>query len=136
MKRTRYLIIGILEINPLVTQLNFILYFQSQFLSVLLSSFFNQQIKSYIRIKEEISIFVLNHYKMNIQAEKIELIKMLLNTDNPRIIQSIKQIFIKEKNTDFWDELTPDQQKEIHQASAEIEQGKTTDYEAFMSKHR
>ncbi|CAN5165554.1 hypothetical protein BH23BAC2_BH23BAC2_27270 [soil metagenome] len=73
---------------------------------------------------------------MNIQAEKIELIKMLLNTDNPRIIQSIKQIFIKEKNTDFWDELTPDQQKEIHQASAEIEQGKTTDYEAFMSKHR
>src|SRR5690606_21067681 len=37
-------------------------------------------------------------------AEKIELVKMLLNTDNPRIIQSIKEILIKEKSKDFWDE--------------------------------
>jgi len=73
---------------------------------------------------------------MNIQAEKLELIKMLLNTDNPKIIQSIKQIFNKEKSTDFWKELTPEQQKEIEEASAEIDQGKTTDYETFMSKHR
>src|SRR5690606_1347630 len=35
-------------------------------------------------------------------AEKIELVKMLLNTDNPRIIQSIKEILIKEKSKDFW----------------------------------
>ena len=73
---------------------------------------------------------------MNIQAEKLELIKLLLNTDNPKIIQSIKQIFKKEKSTDFWKELTPKQQKEIEEASAEIDQGKTTDYETFMSKHR
>ncbi|HET8885939.1 MAG TPA: hypothetical protein VFM70_06250 [Salinimicrobium sp.] len=73
---------------------------------------------------------------MNIQAEKIELAKLLLSTDNPRIIQSIKQIFKKEKSVDFWDELTPDQQKEIQDASSEIEQGKATDYDTFMSKHR
>lgn len=73
---------------------------------------------------------------MNIQAEKIELAKLLLATNDPKIIQSIKQIFKKEKTIDFWDELTPDQQKEIQEASLEIEQGKITDYETFMTKHR
>lgn len=73
---------------------------------------------------------------MNIQAEKLELIKRLVNTTDPKIIQSIKQIFKKEKTADFWDDLTADQKREIQKASSEIEQGKTTDYETFMSKHR
>ncbi len=73
---------------------------------------------------------------MNIQAEKIELAKLLLNTNNPRIIQSIKQIFRKEKSTDFLDDLNSDQIAEIKKASLEIKEGKITDYETFMSKHR
>ena len=73
---------------------------------------------------------------MNIQAEKIELMKMLLETDNPEIIQSIKRIFKKEKTTDFWDELSPDQRKEIQDATSELDQGKGMNYERFMSKHR
>lgn len=74
---------------------------------------------------------------MDIQAEKMALMRLLLDTNNPRIIQSIKQIFKKENTvTDFWDDLTPDQQEEIRQGSLEIEQGKTTDYETFMAKHR
>tara|TARA_E500000318_G_C3371022_1_gene138483 strand:+ start:261 stop:404 length:144 start_codon:yes stop_codon:yes gene_type:complete len=32
---------------------------------------------------------------MNIQAEKIALARMLLETDNPKIIESIKKIFKK-----------------------------------------
>lgn len=73
---------------------------------------------------------------MDIQAEKIELIKLLLSTDNPSILASIKQIFRKEKKSDFWDELTPEQQKEIEQADLEISKGETIDYDAFMSDHR
>ncbi|WP_299157072.1 hypothetical protein [uncultured Christiangramia sp.] len=73
---------------------------------------------------------------MNIQAEKIELAKLLLNTDNPKIIQSIKQIFKKERTTDFWDELTLDQKKEIKSAKKQIKEGKSSDYESFMTKHR
>tara|TARA_R110002124_G_scaffold286766_1_gene468625 strand:- start:364 stop:585 length:222 start_codon:yes stop_codon:yes gene_type:complete len=73
---------------------------------------------------------------MNIQAEKIELVKMLLNTDNPKIIQSIKQIFKKEKSVDIWDELSPEQKAEIKQGIADIENGKVTDYDSFMANHR
>lgn len=72
---------------------------------------------------------------MNIQAEKTELAKLLLNTNNPKVIQSIKQIFKKEKTTDFWDDLTSEQKKEIKEAFLEIEQGITTDYDTFMAKH-
>jgi len=73
---------------------------------------------------------------MNIQAEKIRLMQLLLNTDNPSIIQSIKDIFNKNKAKDFWDELTLEQQQEIKKGSKEINEGKTTDYDTFMSKHR
>lgn len=73
---------------------------------------------------------------MNIQAEKIELIKLLLNTDNPKILKSIKQIFKKEKNIDFWEELSPEQQYEIEAADLEIMEDKTTDYESFIAKHK
>jgi len=73
---------------------------------------------------------------MNIQAEKIELVKMLLDTENPRIIESIKKIFKIAKTTDFWDDLSIEQRKEIEKASLEIENGEVTDYDSFMQKHR
>lgn len=73
---------------------------------------------------------------MDIQAEKIQLAKLLLETENPRIIESIKRIFKKYKSTDFWDELSTEQKNEIERASIEIENGEIIDYETFMQKHR
>lgn len=73
---------------------------------------------------------------MNIQAEKIELVKMLLDTENPRIIESIKKIFKKENTSDFWDNLSIKQRNEIERASLEIENGEVTNYDTFMQKHR
>ena len=82
------------------------------------------------------SYFVRKGHEMNIQAEKIELAKLLLDTNDPKIIQSIKEIFRKENNFDIWDELTIDQKKEIDTARKEIKEGKSSDYESFMSKHK
>ena len=72
---------------------------------------------------------------MNIQAEKIALAKMLLETDDPKIIESIKEIFKKEQTPDFWDSLSVEQRKEIEKASLEIKNGEVTDYDTFMQKH-
>ena len=38
---------------------------------------------------------------------------MLLETDNPKIIESIKEIFKKEQSPDFRDSLSVEQRKEI-----------------------
>ncbi|WP_121667561.1 hypothetical protein [Mesonia aquimarina] len=73
---------------------------------------------------------------MNIQAEKIHLAKLLLETENPKIIESIKKIFKKDKTADFWDDLPVEQKEEIDKALLEIKNGEVTDYESFMEKHR
>ena len=73
---------------------------------------------------------------MNIQAEKLELVRMILDTDNPGILASIKRIFAKSKNPDFWDTLSEDQKEEITEGIKEIEKGETVNYEEFIKKHR
>lgn len=73
---------------------------------------------------------------MDIQAEKIQLAKLLLETENLNIIKSVKKIFKQNKVSDFWDELSPEQKKEIEKASIEIENGEVVDYDSFMQKHR
>ena len=73
---------------------------------------------------------------MNIQAEKLELVRMILDTDNPSILSSIKRIFESYKNIDFWDSLPESQKEEILKGIEEVENGETVDYEEFMKKHR
>ena len=50
---------------------------------------------------------------MNIQSEKLELIKMLLETDDKTIIEAIKSVFEQNKKA-AWDKLSPEQQAEIN----------------------
>ena len=73
---------------------------------------------------------------MNIQAEKLELVRMILDTDNPSILSSIRRIFASYKNVDFWDSLPESQKEEILRGIEEVENGETVDYEEFMKKHR
>lgn len=73
---------------------------------------------------------------MNIQAEKIALAKMLLETENPRIIASIKKIFSKESKSDFWNDLSVEQKEEIQKASLEIDNDEFIDYDLFMQNYR
>ncbi|MEO8239718.1 MAG: hypothetical protein ABI793_02095 [Flavobacterium sp.] len=72
---------------------------------------------------------------MNIQLEKLELIKMLTEIENPAIIKSIKKILTKEKK-DWWDDLTDEQKEEIEEGERQIERGEFILYEDMMKKHR
>lgn len=67
---------------------------------------------------------------MNIQAEKIEI--MILDTDNPRILESVKNIFKKSTTADFWDTLLQEQKEDILQGIKDIEKGDIVDYEDFI----
>ena len=73
---------------------------------------------------------------MNIQAEKLELVRMILDTDNPGILSSIKRIFTSSKKVDFWDSLPQSQKDEILIGIEEIENGETINYEDFIKNHR
>lgn len=73
---------------------------------------------------------------MNIQAEKLEIMKLILETDNTSILESIKKNFNKNKTVDFWETLPEEQKDDILQGIKEIENGEIVDYEDFMKKHR
>ncbi len=73
---------------------------------------------------------------MNIQNEKIELMKLILETENPKILESIKSLFTKEPKSDFWNSLSEEQKEEIDLGISEIEKGETVDYESMMRNHR
>ncbi len=73
---------------------------------------------------------------MNIQAEKLELMKMILDTDNPSILNSIKKILRREAKKDFWDTLPQSQREEILKGIEEIENGEIVDYDDFIKKHK
>jgi len=72
---------------------------------------------------------------MNIQAEKLELIKMLLNTKKPSVLESFRKIFEKEK-VDFWNTLSEEEKEDIRQGVEELDKGEKYPYDEIMSKHR
>ena len=73
---------------------------------------------------------------MNLHAEKLELVRLILDTDNPGILASVKRIFSRSKQVDFWDGLPQEQKDEIMKGIEEAEKGETVDFEEFIKKHR
>ena len=73
---------------------------------------------------------------MNIQTEKLELLRLILDTNNPDILNSIKGLFTKSKTTDFWETLSEEQKDVIQKGIDEIENGETVDYNIFVKQYR
>ena len=65
---------------------------------------------------------------MDIQATKIELAQLLLNTDDVSVLNKIKSIFKNEKK-DWWHELSKEQQDSIDEGFAEIDRGEFVTWE-------
>ena len=73
---------------------------------------------------------------MDIQAEKLKLIELLLHTNNPSIIKRIKSIFQSEETQDIWEELTVEQKSEIEEALQEVKNDQTVSFTTFLEKHK
>ena len=73
---------------------------------------------------------------MNIQCEKLEILRMILETENPKILDSIKNIFKRQDNVDLWETIPQSQKEDILSGIQELENGDIEDYESFISKHR
>lgn len=59
---------------------------------------------------------------MDIQATKLELMQMLLDTQQEHVLERVKQIL--EEETDFWDHLEIGDQQAIDQGLSELDNGK------------
>ena len=53
-----------------------------------------------------------------------------------RHAESVKNIFVKAKQQDFWETMSEKQKQEIDKGLAEIVSEDTVEYESVMKKHR
>jgi hypothetical protein len=64
---------------------------------------------------------------MDIQSQKLELIKWILETNDVTVLNAIKAIFETE-NKDVWKDLTPEQQEEIEIGIQNENRGDVVDF--------
>jgi hypothetical protein len=72
---------------------------------------------------------------MNIQARKLQVMRLIIETKNIEILESIEKLLKNEIKEDFWNSLTTEQKNEIELSISEIEMGETVDFDSFMDKY-
>lgn len=71
---------------------------------------------------------------MDIHASKLELVKLIVNIDNPNIIDKLIR-FLKSEQEDFWIELTESEKEEIKLGISQLESGQRISLEDFRKKY-
>lgn len=72
---------------------------------------------------------------MDIQAEKIRLIEWLAGLNDPRIIKELITLK-KNKEADWWDEISEEEQKEIQVGVAQADNGEVKSHESVMEIYK
>lgn len=70
---------------------------------------------------------------MDIEASKIELVKIILNIDNDRFIQKVAD-FIKNEKSDFWNDLSTKERAEIKKGIEQLNKGKRVPFKDVLKK--
>ena len=73
---------------------------------------------------------------MNLQAKKLELVQMILNTEKPSVLAKVEAVFKKEKGSDWWDEISEAEKAAIEESLAEADRGELIPHEEVMKKVR
>jgi len=72
------------------------------------------------------------HTIMNLQAKKLELVQLILNTEKPAILKKVEDVF--KKKADWWDEISEDERRSIEQGLAEADRGELIPHEQVMKE--
>ena len=72
---------------------------------------------------------------MDIQAEKLDLIRWLAGVNEPSIIKRF--IALKQKQqVDWWDEISADEKAEIEEGLAQADNEEVSSHESVMAKYQ
>lgn len=72
---------------------------------------------------------------MNIEAEKLELMRLLIDTQDEELINDLKSVF-QQREHDFWDELPESVKESIEISLKQIENGELIDHETVIKNVR
>ena len=69
---------------------------------------------------------------MNLQAKKLELVRLIINTEKPSVLKKVEDVFKTEP--DWWDEISDEERKAIEQGLAEADRGELIPHEDVMKE--
>ncbi|MCC8358475.1 hypothetical protein [Salinimicrobium sediminilitoris] len=70
---------------------------------------------------------------MDIKATKLELMQLLLQTDEESVLKRVKSI-LEEESTDWWDDLNEEEIDEIYIGLLQADSGEVIDHEEVRKK--
>ena len=70
------------------------------------------------------SYFSVKLYAMDLQAEKLSILQAIMSTNDESLIMDVKA-FLSDRKTDWFDELSEEQQKDVLEGLAEADRGET-----------
>jgi predicted transcriptional regulator len=73
---------------------------------------------------------------MNLQEKKLELVQLILNTEKPAILEKVEAVLKKEKDVDWWDELSEDERKAIEQGIKEADNGELKSHAEVLKERK
>jgi predicted transcriptional regulator len=73
---------------------------------------------------------------MNLQEKKLELVQLILNTEKPAILEKVEAVLKKEKDIDWWDELSEDERKAIEQGIKEADNGELKSHAEVLKERK
>lgn len=70
---------------------------------------------------------------MNIEATKLELMHLLLQTQKKSVLTKLQKVF-EEEGTDWWDDMNKEEKEEIETGLAQADKGQFTSQEEVMKR--
>jgi len=70
---------------------------------------------------------------MNIQAEKLSLVKAILDIDDISLIKKVKKM-LKKKEHDWFDDLSEDQQQAVMRSLEKLDRGEGIPHEEAIAR--
>ena len=71
---------------------------------------------------------------MNLQAKKLELVQLILNTEKKAVLEKVEALLKNEKDGDWWDELSEAERRAIEEGIAEADRGELIPHEEVMKE--
>ncbi len=72
---------------------------------------------------------------MNLQAKKLELVQLILNTDRPNLLEKVSQILKQEEESDWWGELPLSVQESVRRGMEQAKRGETRPHSEVIRKY-
>lgn len=70
---------------------------------------------------------------MNIEAIKLELVHLLLQTQKESVLRKLQTVF-EEEQGDWWNDMSKEEQEEVKKGLSQADKGEHTPHETVMKR--